>query len=1166
MKEKIELAILNVKTEKTGQETMEDIFNELIKRGIATEENINKEISQVKTNPDGLIFTIEEKGNGGYEVIYEGIGGLADSLLTITLNATPNTGIVGEVTISVEASSRIGITSYQDADGNVKTYENNTKSIEETYVATQNGTYTFKVIDSKGKEKEESIQISNILEGLISIIPSTTAYTTTGITVTIEWPEESDLGTKQISIDGGETWSTYTGPVDIESNCTIKAKLVIDENTVKSATLTISTIDANSPIVTAKEANVEIKEGVDNSLDTYFTIDNNGTAPISSIIYTDTSNSNENISTTSTLAQGTHVIKCKVTKANGLSAEAQVTIEVTESYPPGIDAISFTKVDNGLQISVEAHSFSGRVNNISFPLTEKPSYIGDLTTATGASYGFTNGTTGIESTNQGVNSSISDSYITIDLRNYSSDEKIDITVSATISSESFDRGCVYVTETPDVISSTTTNRIMQISGINSATKDQTLDGGKLYYLHFVYNKDGSTHRNDDKFTVTSMTIKLPSDEQLYYSYNVNNTGYIDNSTNASYIYETDDLSSSIPVEVTIRTASNKTDTASAIYQPISVEGDITITPSTTSWTNSLSVDITYPEGDYINEISIDNGRTWDTYAGYIYISQNCTIKARAKVLEEGTPNVVTELKSAALTITNIDNLKPNEFSASIVNTSTTDKADVVTIRGSTTDAAATEISGSSGVVEYYFSKDDGRTWQNNDNKLDSSYTFEIISPGAGEVVNLTIKAVDRVGNSTTATIPFTTTVGLLEGKGTESEPYLIQSIEDLVELSQIVNRGMKCAGKYFKLTKTLDFQDTNSYENASDTSYGDLNTVNGTQTIKEELTDISEGAIGFIPIGTNIEFYGNFLGNNYSINNIYINTTAYGGLIGKAYNSIISDLSVSGNIISTSSYIGGIVGSLGEGSEISNCHNSATLKYNGTSSYCNVGGIIGSNRADDIVIKDCYNTGTITGGKVGGIVGELSQASTIVIENCYNTGVINATSIGGGIIGYAIQSYPLTISKCYNAGAINSSGNAGGIIGEATQSNTSIINCYNNAAITGEDNVGGIIGEASQSDTSFTNCYNAGTITATTYAGGIVGYGIQSDLIFTNIYLLSGSASQAVGYSYSTAEGTCTVKTAAQMRVSSFTTTLNASQNPAVWKTSSTSQNSGYPRLSWEND
>ena len=48
------------------------------------------------------------------------------------------------------------------------------------------------------------------IEGEITIIPSTTEWTSQDIKVSVAWPSNIEGLTKQISIDNGSTWSPYT--------------------------------------------------------------------------------------------------------------------------------------------------------------------------------------------------------------------------------------------------------------------------------------------------------------------------------------------------------------------------------------------------------------------------------------------------------------------------------------------------------------------------------------------------------------------------------------------------------------------------------------------------------------------------------------------------------------------------------------------------------------------------------------------------------------------------------------------------------------------------------------------------------------------------------------------------------------------------------------------
>ncbi len=138
------------------------------------------------------------------------------------------------------------------------------------------------------------------------------------------------------------------------------------------------------------------------------------------------------------------------------------------------------------------------------------------------SYGFVdNGKGGYESNNQGEDSTVANSYIPIDLTNYSG--KYNLTVNANVSSQSnYDYGYATIknnTTAPSYISNT--GRFIYISGTNKEDITPTdyttvLQGGQMYYLHLGYYKNYTTSLGDDKFTVNSIKVTL-NDSELYHS-------------------------------------------------------------------------------------------------------------------------------------------------------------------------------------------------------------------------------------------------------------------------------------------------------------------------------------------------------------------------------------------------------------------------------------------------------------------------------------------------------------------------------------------------------------------------------------------------------------------------------------------------------------------------
>ena len=318
----------------------------------------------------------------------------------------------------------------------------------------------------------------------------------------------------------------------------------------------------------------------------------------------------------------------------------------------------------------------------------------------------------------------------------------------------------------------------------------------------------------------------------------------------------------------------------------------------------------------------------------------------------------------------------------------------------------------------------------------------------------------------------------------------ISYIEDLVEFSNDVNLGN---GYSAELTRTLDFEDDNSYKDKNSTQFGDYNQDGNIEGIKAELTN--KNGIGFISIGTGHDFTGNFEGNGYEIKNIYQNK--YAGLFGIISNAKVANLGLSGGEIHSEEqkYAGALITS-SRSSQIYNCYNSANVIANEA---LFTGGISGR-IAESTQIYNCYNSGNITGKQdIGGIAGRSyeNKKNTInIITNCYNTGKITALSdYAGGIVGSYVDFYnyymdKTLVNRCYNTGEISGSNYIGGIIGWVTSKSNSVNGCYNMGNISGKTDIGGIIGGA-VSSSYIRQCYNTGAITGTTSVGGICGSAIK---------------------------------------------------------------------------
>ena len=298
--------------------------------------------------------------------------------------------------------------------------------------------------------------------------------------------------------------------------------------------------------------------------------------------------------------------------------------------------------------------------------------------------------------------------------------------------------------------------------------------------------------------------------------------------------------------------------------------------------------------------------------------------------------------------------------------------------------AKTEVAsdGNSYVVEFI---DTGRYYEVDKNGQISEYEF-ITDNNPGNI---------RIGiNGETLT-------------GDESSPFEIWCIEDLVEWSQHYSTYQT---SYIKLGRTLNFNLKTCYTDGKMLGCTSINELKTLLTDKEET--------GFPPIN---EFAGNFDGQGFEIQNIYIApSSGYASLIKKAGGEI-KNLGITGEIISQNSYAAAFCGMINSNSNI----------------------------ASSLSLINCYNKANITslGGTVGGLIGEESIID-ITILNCFNSGNITSTGYGGGLIGYGGKG-SISIYNSYNVGDVSSK-NAGGLIGGKYHNVTTIIqNSYSYANIEG---------------------------------------------------------------------------------------------------------------------
>lgn len=389
---------------------------------------------------------------------------------------------------------------------------------------------------------------------------------------------------------------------------------------------------------------------------------------------------------------------------------------------------------------------------------------------------------------------------------------------------------------------------------------------------------------------------------------------------------------------------------------------------------------------------------------------------------------------------------------------------------------------------------------------------------------------------------------VLEGAGTESDPYRLSTTRDLLAMkSALVKEHMT----YFKLMNDIDMSSIENWDPLNPDEPYDLGIVfdGGGHSLKNLK---SKGK-------TYSSFFGVLYGKCYNVKFVDAEIVSasnsgagiIGGYIGTGGKpAIVSGVEASGIVTCNGKgqSVGGLGGNAREAT-IENCTVNVTVSNpmgdgsNRTAS----GGIVGKTIESDVKIKNCVvrgvveitagNSNTYTGGivgwqsaagaeitgcevyatvksageRVGGIVGhyqggtlsgckfygEVNASSkyaggivgiasdVTTIENCLSAGTIVGKNLCGGIVG--MNENTLAVRRCESSSTINCSDNVGGILGISKDDKVATIeDCVFSGNMTAGQRVGGIVGDLVKGS-SVRRCYVSGTITGWCGVGGIVG-------------------------------------------------------------------------------
>ena len=290
------------------------------------------------------------------------------------------------------------------------------------------------------------------------------------------------------------------------------------------------------------------------------------------------------------------------------------------------------------------------------------------------------------------------------------------------------------------------------------------------------------------------------------------------------------------------------------------------------------------------------------------------------------------------------------------------------------------------------------------------------------------------------------------GDGTQNNPYIIRTPEQLENFSSLTNIITTFKKQYIKLGANIMLNDTTNWQNWAATAPARTWTAIGTQF-------------------SNSRFQGTFDGAGYTVSGVYINNTSnYQGLFGYVRDATIKNLGVVASFVKGNNSVGGLVGYNYMSSNITNCYYTGNVSGNSV-----VGGLVGNTRGNNI--SNSYATGNVIGtNSVGGLVGY--NNSDVLIVNSYATGNVTGTKTDssnvGGLVGL---NYNSSIRNSYATGNVTGTLWVGGLVGSYTGNDGLIRNSYATGNVTGTGPshlahlVGGLVGGSNSPYTAVFNCY-----------------------------------------------------------------------------------------------
>ncbi len=378
-------------------------------------------------------------------------------------------------------------------------------------------------------------------------------------------------------------------------------------------------------------------------------------------------------------------------------------------------------------------------------------------------------------------------------------------------------------------------------------------------------------------------------------------------------------------------------------------------------------------------------------------------------------------------------------------------------------------------------------------------------------------------------VPSTQLADLLEGGGTQNDPFLIHTADEF-NLIALFPRDWD---KHFRLVADLDLSPYAATGFSPIGYYRDY-VINrpftgvfdgGGHAIANATYRLELASSHAVPLPStgNVGLFGYVDDPNARIIALELVTPEIeagylgdvGALIGRLGQGTVSECSLRDGFVSGKRSVGGLVGNNVAGT-IQGCDVNVVVEGFGWQGGMQGGGLGGLTGWNSGIVANCRAVSQISGREdLGGLIGANGHEG--VCSNCCSAATVSGYMVLGGLVGRNSGS----IKESYSEAVVSGTTGVGGLLGYNLGR---VTDCYAVAEVSGDTDVAGLVGFASAwravDDVTITNCFSAGSVRGSSRLGGFLGFSFDGAEVLQSFWDVetSGQTTSAGGVGKTTAE------------------------------------------------